>query len=194
MIIGITGGIGSGKTMVSRYFGKHGYKVIDADRIGHIVLKQKSIRSKLIKVFGASDRKALGAIAFRDQSKLKALSRIVWPKISKELKKQVREYKPKGGCIIDAAVLIESGWYKFVDVVIVIKASRKNQIKRLIKRNKFSMPMIKNIIKSQLKAKQREKFADFIITNDGSEKSALSQARIIIRAISRIMAKELIQK
>ena len=130
MIIGLTGSIGSGKTAIAKMFS--GYKVVDADKIGHGLLNKKEIKS-----------------------------------IIKNNKKK--------NVVIDAAVLIESGWDKLVDKVVVVKVSRKNQIKRLIKSKKYDIKLINKIIKLQLSQEKRLKYADYVIDNNKSLKNIEKQ-------------------
>jgi|TARA_B100001971_G_C17852645_1_gene364170 dephospho-CoA kinase len=172
MIIGLTGSIGSGKTAIAKMFS--GYKVVDADKIGHGLLNKKEIKSKIIKEFKTINRKKLSLIVFNNKSKLKKLNKIMWPLITREIKSIIKNNKKKN-VVIDAAVLIESGWDKLVDKVVVVKVSRKNQIKRLIKSKKYDIKLINKIIKLQLSQEKRLKYADYVIDNNKSLKNIEKQ-------------------
>jgi dephospho-CoA kinase len=166
MIIGITGNFGSGKTTVAKAFGRMGYFVIDADKIGHDILKKEAY-AKVVKAFGKGilknrkiDRKKLGQIVFNDKSKLRKLNKITHPIIIKNINKKIKSLKNKK-IIIDAAVLIEAKWYKICDKVIVVKISKENQLKRA-KNKEYA----KAIIKNQMSQTKKLKYADFVIDND----------------------------
>jgi dephospho-CoA kinase len=175
MIIGITGNFGSGKTTVANMLKKLGYSVIDADKIGHDILK-KEVKKQVLKVFGKDilkknqiDRKKLGKIVFNDKSKLKKLNKITHPIIIKKINKKIKSIKNKK-IAIDAAVLIEAKWYKICDKVIVVKISRENQLKRA-KNKEYA----KAIIKSQLPQNKKLKYADFVIDNNKLKLSVKKQ-------------------
>src|SRR3989344_5122368 len=114
MIIGITGSVGSGKSTIARLFSKKGYKVIDADRMGHAVLRMPSVKRKIRRVFGKEissgkevSRSRLGRIVFSNPEKLRELNRITHSEIGKGIRKRL---KGKKDVVVDAAVLLEAGW------------------------------------------------------------------------------------
>jgi len=171
MILGITGIFGSGKTTVARLFSKHGYKIINADEIGHKLLNKKPIKNKIIKEFGKSiltkgkiDRKKLKNIVFYNHKKLIKLNKIIHPLIIKEISSTIRKSKNKN-IAIDAALLIEAKALNLVDKLIIVKINKKEQLKRILKKNKYNKKEINNIIKSQLPQKEKLKYGDYIIDN-----------------------------
>jgi len=185
MIIGITGSIGSGKTTVAKIFSKHQYTRIDADEIGHKLIKSnKIIYKKLKKEFGEEildknkgiNRKKLGNVVFNDVKKLKKLNSIIHLAIIKEIKNQIKKIKNKCGgkerIVVDAPLLLETKAKNLVDKVIVVKSSKKNILKR---NKKFSKKQIDTISKLQMPLKRKLKDADFVIDNDGSKKSVEDQ-------------------
>src|SRR3989338_5474793 len=134
MIIGITGSIGSGKTAVARLFGKLGYIRVDADEIGHRILKENmTVYRKIIQNFGKDilgknkniDRKKLGDIVFNSNKKLKKLNSITHPIIIKNLERNISKIKKqcrdKTRIVIDAPLLLETKTKKLVDRIIVVK-------------------------------------------------------------------------
>ncbi|MBW2989832.1 dephospho-CoA kinase [Candidatus Woesearchaeota archaeon] len=174
MIIGITGVFSSGKTTVSSIFSKHGYKAIDADKVGHKLLDKKQIKDKIIKEFGSSilsgrkiSRRKLKDIVFYDHDKLIRLNRIIHPQIIKEIMSLIRKDKGKN-VIVDGALLIEAGCLSLFDKLIVVRISRKEQLKRALKKGKYTGKEINSIIRSQLSQKEKLKYADHIIGNSGS--------------------------
>lgn len=174
MIIGITGAFGSGKSTVAAEFGRLGFKVINADNIGHKLLDKKPIKEKVISKFGKEiltknyiDRKKLKDIVFYDKGKLIELNRIIHPEIIKEIKtiiKNIQNSKNKNA-VVDGALLVEAG-FKGLDRLVVVKISRQNQMERLLKNGKYNKEEINNIIKSQLPQSKKLKYADFVIDNN----------------------------
>ena len=122
VIIGLTGGIASGKSTVSKLMESYGATIVDADKIGHLVYEPGTDCLKdVVKAFGNGillsdgsgklNRPALGDIVFSSPDKLKELNKIVWPHINKELKSRMESHK-KGVLVVEAAVMIEAGWAK----------------------------------------------------------------------------------
>jgi dephospho-CoA kinase len=189
MIIGITGIFGSGKTIVSRLFAKHGYKVVNADEIGHRLLNKRPIKDKVIKVFGKSilvnnriNRRKLKDIVFNNHRKLIKLNKIIHPPIIKEIKSIIKKSKNKK-IVIDAALLIEVKALSLVDKLIVVKINKKEQLKRVLKKKKYNKKEIRNIIKSQLSQKEKLKYGDYIVDNSGSLNNTKKQVNRICELI-----------
>ena len=160
MIIGITGSIGSGKTTIAKLFSKHGFNIIDADEIGHKLLRKNSIAyKKITKIFGNSildksgdiKRKRLGKIVFNDNVKLKNLNSIIHPAIINEIKIRIEKIQKKCGnktrIIIDTPLLLETSAKNLADRIIVVKASENKIIQRS---KKFSREQIERILKRQM--------------------------------------------
>ena len=177
MLIGVTGQIGTGKTVVANYFKKHGAFVISADKIGRDVVENNTaVLKKLVKEFGSVivtksgrlQRRKLGRIAFSSEENKKRLNRIVHPPLLKELQRQVNSAKKNHNCIvIDAALLIDWGWHKKVDLTILVHAGEKIKISRLLKRG-FSAEEALERLKSQLKYSQLRKCTDIVVFNNKS--------------------------
>ncbi len=174
MIIGITGSIGSGKTTAANLFKKHGFKVINADEIGHKLMKRNSAAyKKIAKIFGKGildkskniDRKKLGGIVFNDYGKLEKLNSVMHPLILNEIKNSIKKIRNKDKkIIVDVPLLLETKAKNLVDKVIVVKADKKNIIKRLSK--KYSKDKIEKILKLQMPIWEKLKHADFVIDNN----------------------------
>jgi len=174
-IIGLTGNIASGKSKISDYLKTKGFKIIDADLIGRIILEDNIIKNKLIRIFGLEilnndgtiNRKKLGTIVFSSKKNLEKLNRITLPILSKKIKKKINEYKRKKTRIVvlDAAILIEAKWNKIVDEVWVVYTEPEIQLDRLMKRENYTIDEAKNRIFAQMDINKKLKYADVIINN-----------------------------
>jgi len=188
MIIGITGSIGSGKTTVSNIFRKHGFKVIEADKIGHGVLNKEAYNTLKKKIeedilFGNKiSRKRLGKIVFKDKRKLKTLNMIMWPLIIKRIKEEIKKSQNKN-IVIDSALIIESEAVNLADSLIVVKINKGEQIKRLLKKGRYSLNEIREIINAQIPQREKLKYADYIIDNSGDINNTKEQALNIINEL-----------
>ena len=182
MIIGLTGGIVSGKSTVALMFKDLGAKIVDADKLGHsVILPHKPAWEKIVKIFGKDvlqndltiDREKLGKIVFANQSLLKKLNDITHPEITKIIKKEIdslknKTYNQKKILIIDAALIYEAKIDRLMDKIIVVYIDEDEQIKRLIKRNNLSKDEALQRIKSQMPMKEKVKMADYVIDNSNS--------------------------
>ncbi|HDK26954.1 MAG TPA: dephospho-CoA kinase [Candidatus Atribacteria bacterium] len=196
LIIGLTGGIVSGKTTVAKMFKDLGAKIIDADKLGHSVIRpHKTAWIKIIKLFGEEvlkedllniDRKKLGKIVFNDQRLLRKLNEITHPEIIKVIKREIdlvknSTYKDekKRILIIDAALIYETKIDRLMDKIIVVYIDEDEQIKRLIKRDNFSYDEALQRIKSQIPIKQKVEMADYVIDNNNSLDKTREQVKKI---------------
>jgi dephospho-CoA kinase len=178
-VIGLTGGIGSGKSTVSRFLAKLGAVIIDADRIGHQVLETDSeARRQVVDAFdkkvltsdGHIDRKKLGGLVFKSPEALSRLNRIMHPRIYDVIKAQLERYRRQGAnvVVVEAPLLIEAGWTTtLVDEVWVTVAPRATVLKRLEQVGMSGTEAMARI-GSQLPAKERSKHADVVIDTDCS--------------------------
>ena len=178
-VIGLTGGIGSGKSTVSRFLAELGAVIIDADKIGHEVYRPDTDTwRKLVKTFGRGilaadntiDRKKLGAIVFSNEEELKRLNAIVHPQITEIIKKQIDDYRRKDAKVIvlDAPVLLEAHAKNLTDEVWVVVADDDNVIKRAVARTGLREEQIRDRIRAQMSTTERIKNAQVIIYNDGT--------------------------
>lgn len=174
LIIGLTGGIASGKSTVCKFFSNLSIPIIDADQISHDLTKiNGSAYSEVIEYFGENitgengdiDRKILGTIVFNSKSKKEKLESIIHPKvlstIQTEIKSRRGEYK-----IIEVPLLIESGFQEFTNRILVVDCSTETQIERLMKRDGVTEEYAKNILSNQIDRETRLKFANEIVINE----------------------------
>ena len=171
MIIGITGYIGVGKTTATRILAEKGLDVIDVDKLGHDLLKDKEIKNKIIGTFGESvtdrkleiDRKKLGRLVFSNQEYLKTLNKIIHSKLKEMLYGMLKQAaSTKKSIIIDVALLNEFGLEEFCDYVVLVKADLEKVYQRMVKG--YDKKHILIIMNNQ----KMPKDPDFIIDNNGS--------------------------
>ncbi|NLN48448.1 MAG: dephospho-CoA kinase [Clostridiales bacterium] len=182
MVIGLTGGIASGKSTVSSLLEKLGASVIDVDLIGReVVQKGEKAYNEIVKHFGYSilftngeiNRKKLGDIVFSNPGELQVLNKITHPEIIKRVAKKIKEYKKNGvlDIVVDAAILIEMGLDKYCDSIWLIHVDKETQLNRLIERDRFVYLDALNRIKSQYDSSEKLEVADVIINNNKSLES-----------------------
>lgn len=175
-VIGLTGGIASGKSTVSTMLRELGAAVIDVDLVGRdVVSKGEAAYNKIIENFGKDilmedgsiNRKKLGNIVFSDHEKLKLLNQITHPEIIKKVNEIIAELEKenKKVAVVDAAILIEMGLHKYVDSVWLVVVDNETQLERLMERDKLSCCDALNRIHSQITNEQRMKYADVVIDN-----------------------------
>lgn len=196
MIIGLTGGIATGKSTVSRILKAEGIDVIDADEIAREVVSVGSTGLEaVVSCFGQNivnedqslNRTKLGQIVFNDEEKLEQLNNLLHPLIKKRIKELIRELAKKGSEIItiDAALLIEAGWERMVDVIVLVDVDEKIQIERLIKRNNITHEIAKKMIEKQAKREYKQQFADIIITNNGCKEELEQKTMQVLKEMKR---------
>lgn len=177
MKVGITGGIGSGKSTVCKVFRTMGIPVFEADVIAkHLMNNDPELTQQLIHLFGASvyqsdqtiDRKYLAEIVFSDASLLAKLTEIVHPAVRKSFDEwYLNQQSPY--VIHEAAILFESGFYKMMDKTIAVVTNELERIDRVIKRDRITEEMVRQRMKNQWNDEQRIKLADFVIGNNDNE-------------------------
>lgn len=174
--IGLTGGIGSGKSTVCEYFGNLKAPIIDTDIIARDLVKPgRPVQKKIEITFGSDifdsrgilDRIKLRALVFGDTAKRLQLEAILHPEIKQEIIHQLSAITT-AYCIIVIPLLIEVGWQDLVDRILVVDTTPELQIQRCKKRNNYSLPQIKAIMATQVDRNTRLSAADDIIYNDNN--------------------------
>jgi len=177
-ILGLTGGIASGKSTILNEFKKLGAEIIDSDKIAHeIIIKNKTCYEKIVNNFGRKilnhknqiDRKKLGKVVFSDVKKRKLLEKIIHPIILNKIKNKIKclykKLTTNSIIVIDLPLLFEAGLQKMVDKILVVWVPQKIQINRLMKRDKLSYNSALKRIKSQIPLEKKLKLADYVIDN-----------------------------
>jgi len=178
-IIGLTGGIGSGKSTVSRFLAELGAVIIDADRVGHEAFKPGTeLWKEVVAAFGQQiitsggdiDRKKLGKIVFSNAELLSRLNKIMHPRMYNIVKARLEEYRRQGVGIVvlETPLLVEAAWDSLVDEIWITVAREATILKRLQERAGLSEEESLSRIRSQLSSDERIKFADVIINTDCS--------------------------
>lgn len=175
ILVGLTGGVATGKSTVAKMFKQCGAIVIDADELAHEVVKPgKPAWREIVKTFGKTvlnadstlNRRKLGAVVFRNQTKRRRLERIIHPRVAREqtrLTKQAARKDPHAVVFYDVPLLFEADIDKRVDRTIVVTADQKTQIARLKKRNGLSRAEAIRRIKSQMPLSKKIHLADIVI-------------------------------
>ena len=177
--IGLTGGIATGKSLVSQLLEGHGGFLINADVIAHELYAPRTEGfSQIVSLFGEDiltpsgsiDRKKLGSVVFSDTSKMEALNSIIHPLIRHEVKTRISDlYEQNCSVVIlEAALLLEAGWQDLVDQIWVVISERNTVISRLSVRNALSREESLKRIQAQMPQDERLKFADVVIENNGN--------------------------
>ncbi|MBI4726437.1 dephospho-CoA kinase [candidate division TA06 bacterium] len=188
-LAGLTGGTGSGKSTAARYFRELGARIIDADRMGHDLLKSGSpCYEAVLKAFspgiaikGRISRKELGKIVFGNKREMKKLNRIVHPHILNGIKDQISKIKKsgfKGLVVVDAALIVPWGLQNKLDHLIVVEAPVKIRLERLVA-DGLSLDRARKIMASQLPVAKLKREGDLIIINGGSLSSLQQKVKKI---------------
>ena len=178
-VIGLTGGIGSGKSVVSQLLAEMGAVIIDADKVGHEAFKPGTgLWQEVVDAFGQQivapggdiDRQKLGEIVFNDAESMTRLNQIMHPRIYDMVNAQIEDYRRQGTdvVVVEVILLIETGWTSLVDEVWVTVASEDNVVKRLKQQRGLSREQVLARIHSQMPSAERVKHADVVINNDGT--------------------------
>jgi len=198
LIVGLTGGVASGKTTVSRVLKEEGAYIIDADQIARELVRPRTPGwKKLIGAFGTDilredgfiHRKKLADKVFRNLRQRKVLNQILHPRIGKEMERRVREIgqrDPEAVVVIDAPLLVELGEHRRMDKVIVVTSTQTQQIERLRKRDGVSSKEALRIFSSQMPVEDKVKVADFVIRNEGSLQETKKKAKEIFRELRKV--------
>lgn len=188
VVIGLTGGIASGKSTVSNMFGELHIPVIDADVIAREVVEpEKEAYNKIVEVFGNEilekngelDRAKLGGIIFHDEEKRMQLNHIVHPAVRKEMQKQKEAYIGEGRevVVLDIPLLFESKLTELVNYTVVVYVDGNTQLARLMNRNGFTEEEAKARIASQMQLEEKVALADYVINNNGTIEETRAQLR-----------------
>lgn len=190
-VIGITGGIGSGKSTVARMFRELGAEVVDADQLAReVVDRHQPALQDIVAAFGRGvlledgslDRARLASIVFQDEVARATLNAITHPRIRERLRAEVDARRDRPGLLVlDIPLLFESDPLKEVEAVVVVWVDRLTQLRRLVERDRFTHEEAGRRIAAQMPLAEKRRLADHVIDNSRS----LEETRDQVRALSR---------
>ena len=189
LLVGLTGGMGSGKSLAAKFFAEQGAHIIDADQISRdLVSPGQPALKEIVEYFGESildsggnlNREKLAKIIFEDSAKKSVLEAILHPKVIKKEQDEYHKFNaenPSAVVIIDAALLIESGNHKNVDKVIVVQSEEEQQVQRILSRGTHNHEQAVARIKNQMSFEEKSRYADFILDNRSQPKDLRDKVR-----------------
>ena len=193
-IIGLIGGIGSGKSRVATAFAKRGARVISGDQAGHEALKQPEIRDAVEKRWGKGlidekgevNRRALGRIVFAKQEELRALEAMVFPWIGQRLRDEIAAAARDVQVpliVLDAAVMLEAGWNNVCDRIVYVHAPRDARLRRLAETRGWTAKEVAARESVQMSLTEKATRADLAVDNSGSPEELERQVEAIWRVL-----------
>ena len=207
MIIGLTGGIGTGKSTVSNIFRQKGIPVVDTDVIAREVIDYPEVVNEIIRNFGTEileeetqqeqgqnkfkkkkiSRNKLGQIVFKDEKKVGILNSIMHPLIIKVMKEQTEKLKKDNKIIVaDVPLLFEIHLEKECDITVLVYADKETQIKRIMKRDKRTLEQAEDIINSQMDIEEKKKKSNYIIYNNGDFEKLTEETEKFLKSLKNM--------
>ena len=181
VVIGLTGGIGTGKSTVSQILKEKKFPVIDLDIISHEVIKFPKVMEKIVENFGKEvleynntgnwivSREKLGRVIFGNREKRLILNSVMHPEILRIMREKILECKKENKIIfVEIQLLFEVQWEKEFDYILLVSAEKETQIKRILSRDNRSKEEDLSIINSQMSLDEKKKRSDYVIENDGN--------------------------
>lgn len=190
IVIGVAGGIASGKSTVARVFERLGARVLDADAIGHDLLRTDRLRGAIRETFGEDvlteegevDRQALGRVVFGDEGARQRLNRLVRPAIRAEIRRRTGELRGEGYdgvVVVDAPLLVDTGPTDLADKVILVTAPASTRKERIILRSGLTGREAEQRIAAQVSDAKQARWADFVLENNGTEEELAEEAEAL---------------
>lgn len=189
--VGITGGIGSGKTTVCRLFALMGVPVYNADeRARSITIENTLVKTQITEAFGGDsylpdgsyNRPYISEIVFKDSTKLAILNSIIHPAVREDGRKWQDQYSQHPYILKEAALLFESGSYRDLDKIIFVSAPESIRVQRVMSRDNTSESAVKDRIQKQMPDDEKRSKSDFVILNDGTT-SLIRQVKTLHRSL-----------
>ena len=192
--VGLTGGIGSGKTTVSNFLLEYGIPVYNSDSQGKKLMNTNlELINDIVNIFGESvynngvlNTNLLSSIVFSDPEKIKQLNNLVHPKVAEDFNQWVGKNNNQPILIKEAAILIESGAYLNMDKIILVISKKSNRIKRVSKRDNSDFESIEKRINFQLTDDEKIQYADYIIENNSSLDDLKHEVLRVINEINKV--------
>ncbi len=183
-VIGIMGGVASGKTTVAEMLGSFGAKVVDADKIGHGLLDAPDISEKLVKRWGKEildeggevDRNKLSGLVFSDAEALRELNEMLHPLILEAIRREIARDETRA-VVVDAALLQETGLTGLCDLLVFVAADDSVKRERAVKHRRWEPEEIARRERFQAPVEEKRKIANYVINNNSSKEETLKQVR-----------------
>jgi len=194
-VIGILGGIASGKSTVANSFAPLGCAVISADVVAHGLLEEPDVKEAIVRVFGEKvldakgrvDRKSLGRIVFEDGAELERLNGLVHPRVMTEVERLIGVYqcdRAVKAIVLDVPLLAEVGRLDLCDVLVFVEANEQNRFERLKKSGKFDENELKKREKFQISLDKKKNSAHYIICNNSDDSDVAEQVAQLFSTIT----------
>ena len=191
MILGLTGGIATGKSTVAEFFREKKIPVICADTIAREITEKQEILDKISVEFGKEmivngklDRKKMREYIFVDINRVKKLNEITHPPIIEKIKEEINKNKENPILVVDIPLLFEGNYEFLVEKILLITCKKEIQLLRVQKRDSVSLESAKNIISKQMSLDEKEKKSDFIIENNGTKEELYEEIEKFLIKIS----------
>lgn len=194
-VIGLVGGMGSGKSLVAQELARHGGRVVSGDQLGHEGLRQPAIRDQLVGRWGKEiltesgeiDRKKIAVIVFENETELRALEAAVHPWIERRFREEVATAERDPAVrfvVLDAAVMLEAGWNKVCDRLVYVDAPRPVRLRRLAEQRGWSEKDVEAREARQLPLSEKAARADFMIDNSGPRAETARQLDELLKKLT----------
>jgi dephospho-CoA kinase len=190
-VIGLIGGVGSGKSLAAAEFAKYGAKVISGDEFGHEALRRPEIKERVVQRWGKEildakgdvNRRKLGAIVFADPEERKALEALVFPWIERRIREEVDQSMKDSHVkfvVLDAAIMLEAKWAGVCDRIVFVDTPREQRLRRLADQRGWSAEDVERREKAQWSLKDKITHANTILKNAGSPDDLAQQVRELV--------------
>jgi dephospho-CoA kinase len=194
LVLGLLGGMGSGKSLVAAEFARHGSRVLNADVLGHEALRQPAIREQLVNRWGPSildengeiSRGRVGRIVFANDGERKALEAIVHPYIGQRIHQEIEAAQADPAVkwiVLDAAIMLETGWNEVCDLLIYVHAPRAARLRRLAQQRGWSAKEVEAREHAQISLTEKATRADRAIDNSESPDALARQVQSLLRQL-----------
>ena len=192
--VGLTGGIGSGKTTVSNFLLDYGIPVYNSDSKGKTLMNTNlELKNNIVSIFGERvydngilNTNLLSSIVFNDSTKIEQLNNLVHPKVAQDFNQWVGKNNNKPILVKEAAILIESGAYLNMDKIILVVSEKSTRINRVSKRDNSDLKSIEKRINLQLTDNEKIKYADYIIENNSSLENLKLEVLKVVNKIKEV--------
>jgi dephospho-CoA kinase len=185
-VVGLIGGIGSGKSTVAEELKRHGARIISGDAVGHEALQQPDIRRQIVERWGSEvldesgkvNRRKIAQIVFKDPAELRALEGMVFPWIEKRFAEEIRAAQSAAECklvVLDAAIMLEVGWSHVCDRIVYVHADRETRLERVAAQRGWTAAEVAERERAQLSLSEKASRADDVIENSGGREQTARQ-------------------